>query len=348
MVRWSILASDFYSGVRYFISTTMYKKRLGILLSLFITPGVVITLLAWGFWGHQQINRAAVFTLPPEMFGFYKEHIQFVTEHAVDPDKRRYADPEEAARHFIDLDRYGDHPFDSLPPRWNDAVTKYGEDSLKAHGIVPWHVLVMLNRLTRAFKEHDRERILRYSADLGHYIGDAHVPLHCTRNYNGQLSGQHGIHGFWESRLPELYGDAYEKITGRAEYIENPSEVIWNVLRESYAAHDSVLKIEKALSQQFPPDKKYSYEERGGQLVKVFSAAYSEAYHKALNGMVERRLYAAIHTVGSFWYTAWVNAGMPSIDYKGEFILSTTAKAELDSLNLRYNNRSGDIQGHQD
>jgi hypothetical protein len=58
----------------------------------------------------------------------------------------------------------------------------------------------MLNRLTRAFKEHDRERILRYSADLGHYIGDAHVPLHCTRNYNGQLSGQHGIHGFWESR----------------------------------------------------------------------------------------------------------------------------------------------------
>ncbi|MFN8154291.1 MAG: zinc dependent phospholipase C family protein [Bacteroidia bacterium] len=326
----------------------MFKKRLGMLMPLLIAQGAVVTLLAWGFWGHQQINHHAVFTLPPEMFGFFKQHLAFITEHAVDPDKRRYADPEEAARHYIDLDRYGEHPFDSLPVRWDDAVKKIGEDTLKAHGIVPWHVMVMLQRLTKAFREHDRERILRNAAEIGHYIGDAHVPLHCTRNYNGQLTGQHGIHGFWESRLPEMYGDNWDKLTGRAEYIAHPSECIWQVLRESYAAHDSVLGIEKQLSLEFPPDKKYSYEERGGQLVKVYSAGYAEAYYKRLNGMVERRLFSAIHTVGSFWYTAWVNAGMPSLDFNGEYVPGKEWQAEMDSLNLKFSQRSIQPEGHQD
>ena len=317
-------------------------------MPLLIAPGAVVTLLAWGFWGHQQINHYAVFTLPPEMFGFFKQQLAFVTEHAVDPDKRRYADPEEAARHFIDLDRYGEHPFDSLPRRWDDAVKKIGEDTLKAHGIVPWHVQVMLQRLTKAFKEHDRERILRNAAELGHYIGDAHVPLHCTRNYNGQLTGQNGIHGFWESRIPEMYGDKWEKMSGRAVYIKNPSETIWQILRESYAAHDSVLNIEKQLSKEFPPDKKYSYEERGGMLVKVYSASYAEAYHQKLNGMVERRLFSAIHMVGSFWYTAWVNAGMPALDFNGEYVPGKEWQAEMDSLNQKYSQRRGQLDGHQD
>ena len=317
-------------------------------MPLCIAQGAVMTLMAWGFRGHQLINQYAVYALPPEMFGFFKRHLQFVTEHAVDPDKRRYADPEEAARHYIDLDRYGDRPFDSIPVRWEDAVLKFGEDSLKAHGIVPWHCIVVLNRLTRAFREHDREKILHYAADLGHYIGDAHVPLHCTRNYNGQLTGQHGIHGFWESRLPELYSERYEKLLGRARYLESPLQEIWQVLRQSYAAHDSVLRIEKDLSRKFPADQKYSYEERGNQLVRVYSAGYSEAYHKALNGMVERRMRSAMACVADFWYTAWVNAGMPEVDDQGEFLPSAAWLAEQDSLNRKFNTREGSLIGHDD
>src|SRR5882757_5704252 len=98
----------------------------------FLSYGIICLVLlsslfafAWGFWGHKRINNQACFTLPPGMFGFYKRHIDYITEHAVDPDKRRYSDPEEAPRHYIDLDRYGEHPFDSLPKRWNDAVLKY-------------------------------------------------------------------------------------------------------------------------------------------------------------------------------------------------------------------------------
>lgn len=269
---------------------------------------------AWGFWGHQRINRMAVFTLPPQMLSFYKENIEFITIHAVDPDKRRYSDPNEAPHHYIDLDRYGTYPFDSLPRRWDDAVAKYTEDSLNKHGVVPWWVPLELYRLTEAFRTKDKWKILHYSADIGHYIADAHVPLHCTRNYNGQLTNQLGIHGFWESRVPELFGDEYDYFVGKAEYVQHPSEEMWNVVLTSSSKVDSVLTLEREVSQQFPGDQKYTFEARGNNMVRTYSKDFSEKYQSALNDMQERRMRAAIITVGSFWYTAWVNAGKPDLN----------------------------------
>ncbi|HET6244910.1 MAG: S1/P1 Nuclease [Bacteroidetes bacterium] len=294
------------------------KKKLFYVFSLafmlfFLSYGV---LYSWGFFAHKRINRIAVFTLPPNMIGFYKHHIEFVTEHAVDPDKRRYAVEGEAERHFIDVDRYykyGDNPFEVIPRKWKDAVAKFSEDTLRANGIVPWHIDVMVRRLTDAFREENVNKILRTSADLGHYIGDAHVPLHTTENYNGQLTNQKGIHGFWESRLPELYSDNYDFFVGKANYIEDPLETAWNIVKASFAAKDSVLLFEAELNETFPTDKKYSFENRGATLMKVYSAEYSKAYDQKLNGMVERRMRQTIIMVGSYWYTAWVNAGQPDL-----------------------------------
>ena len=144
----------------------------------------------WGFYAHQKINYFAVFLLPPQMMALYKPNINFITEHAVDPDKRRYMVADEGPRHYIDIDHYGQYPFLNLPHKWKDAVAKYGADSLKAYGIVPWHIQVMLNRLTAAFKEKDFTKIMKNSADIGHYIADAHVPLHANSNHIGQLTQQ--------------------------------------------------------------------------------------------------------------------------------------------------------------
>jgi hypothetical protein len=94
-----------------------------------------------------------------------------------------------------------------LPRGWNEAAAKYTEDTLVKYGIVPWWIQTMHRRLTAAFKEKDGAKILKLSADIGHYIGDAHVPLHASSNHNGQHTGQHGIHGFWESRVPELLAE---------------------------------------------------------------------------------------------------------------------------------------------
>lgn len=270
----------------------------------------------WGFFGHKRINRIAVFTLPPEMFGFYKEHIEFVTEHAVDPDKRRYAVEGEAQCHYIDLDHYykpGENPFQIMPRKWKDAVTKFTEDTLQTYGIVPWHISVMKSKLQRAFETKNVDLILKYSADIGHYIADAHVPLHTTENYNGQLTGQKGIHGLWESRLVEINAENYDYFVGKATYVKSVLDYTWEAVEASHKALDSVLRIEKEITRTFPSDRKYAYEQRGNTTVQVYSKEFCSAYHAQLNGMVEQRLRAAVIAVGSIWYTAWVDAGQPDL-----------------------------------
>ncbi|NIJ53673.1 zinc dependent phospholipase C family protein [Dyadobacter arcticus] len=267
----------------------------------------------WGFWAHKRINRLAVFRLPPEMQFFFKKNIDYLSENATNPDKRRYAAVGEAERHFIDLDTYGDSALHILPKFWQDAVKKIGEDSLQKHGIVPWHVQLSCYQLTEAFKAKDAARILRLSADLGHYIADAHVPLHTTRNYNGQLTNQEGIHGFWESRLPELFAEDYDLWSGPVVYKDDIAREIWKAVAESNAASDSVFRFEKELTKQFKADKKYSYELRNNILTRTYSREFSTNYHQLLDNQVELRMKASVKMVGDIWYTCWVNAGQPDL-----------------------------------
>jgi hypothetical protein len=172
----------------------------------------------------------------------------------------------------------------------------------------------MQRRLTEAFKQQDFEKILRLSAEIGHYIGDAHVPLHTTQNYNGQLTDQAGIHGFWESRIPELFADdTYDFFVGKADYIANPQQKYWKTVMDSHTFVDSVLLIEKRLSRTFPSDQQFCYDERMSQNVRQPCRAYAQAYSDAMQGQVEARMRAAIQTVGDAWYTAWIDAGQPDL-----------------------------------
>lgn len=284
---------------------------------------------SWGFYAHQKINRLAIFTLPSGLIRFYKVNIDYLTAHAVDPDKRRYADSLEAPRHYLDADHYGAQPFDSIPEKWNDAVAKFGRDSLEAYGTIPWTIERNYYALVRAFQEKDSLKILRYSADLGHYVGDAHVPLHTTENYNGQLTGQTGIHGFWESRLPELFSEEYDFFVGKAQYIDQPLKKVWAIVRNTYQYKDAVLLIEARLNDKFPKDRKYGYSPRNGRVERQYSEEYSRSYHEALNGMVERQMRASVLAIGSFWYSAWIDAGQPDLRRMNKKELS---KEEIDQL----------------
>lgn len=360
----------------------------------------------WGFFGHRRINRLAVFTLPPELIPMYKHHIEYVTEHAVDPDKRRYATKHEAVRHYIDIDHWGTYPFDNIPRSWLGVLQKYTDfyaitdngDTLKLadyeqsdwsreemiwrgqglaqltqqtelpikgdyyrnfflekilpnyyedewlidplyinaliapaalpssvsnilavdrfseYGILPYHLVKMQRRLTQAFVDRDASKIIQLSAEFGHYLGDAHVPLHTTENYNGQLTNQIGIHGFWESRIPELFADAeFDYFVGKAEYIENPQKYYWDIVLKSHTYLDSLLAYEIQLKNSFPEDQQFCYEERGGQTIRTQCREYARAYRRLLNGQVEARMRGSILSVGSAWYTAWVDAGQPNV-----------------------------------
>ncbi len=328
----------------------MKKSTVKIVTSFSITVIVALSVLliaepawAWGFFGHQRINRMAVFTLPPEMIVFYKEHLEYITSHAVDPDKRRYAIEGEDKNHYIDIDIYGKDPFDAMPRNWDEAVEKFTEDTIRTYGILPWNLEKNYFRLKRAFEDKNQKLILKYSADIGHYIGDAHVPLHTTVNYNGQLSGQKGIHGFWESRIPESFASDYDFFVGKAEHIKNIKSYIWDFIAESHVCVDSVLTFEKILSLKFPADQKYAFESRGVNTMRVYSKEYTEAYNAKLDNMVERRMRATILSIGSIWYTAWVNAGQPDLSNLGDLEFSEEELKEEEELNKQYN--SGKIKG---
>jgi hypothetical protein len=337
-----------------------------------------ISLLFWGFYAHRMLNNLAIYALPAPMSIFYQMEEAYLTEHAVDPDKRRYASPFEASRHYIDFEKYGLPPYDSLPVQYQDAVFKYHTlylvnkddtiyfkneeieingykqlfkkliaphlpdrkwempsdslllllpegkeragsfyffDKLNEHGILPWHLLRMQKRLTEAFIKKDKQRILQLSAEMGHYIGDAHVPLHTTQNYNGQLTNQVGIHALWESHIPEYFAvSTYQLWTGKAVYWEHPEKIFWEICKDSQGLVKDVLALEKKVRDTFPADKQWCFVIQGKGTIKKPCIDFSNAYQQSMDGMVEKQMKKTIQAIASSWYTAWMDAGQPNLD----------------------------------
>ncbi len=228
----------------------------------------------------------------------------------------------------------------------SDAKLKI-TDRFSSFGITPFNIANVHERLIRAFEDHDLKRILRFSADIGHYIADAHVPLHTSENYNGQLTNQKGIHAFWETRLPELFADEeYDYLVGRAEFIEDVPAYIWEVLEDTHSNLEDVLQIELRLRETFPSDLQFCFEERNTRTVRTQCREFSRAYHDEMDGMVEDQMRKAIRSIGSMWMTAWVMAGEPDMKQIAyEYTLSDEEKSLLQEL--RNKAREGEILGRQ-
>jgi hypothetical protein len=352
----------------------------------------------WGFFSHRLINKMAVYTLPQSLLRFYKPHIGFITESAVNPDMRRYATKYEAMRHYMDIDQWDTIPFKKVPRNFEEALVKFSslyvindsgdslrirvnflendsivelsfrnyketfrkkdlmgfitqeimplfyEDEMKVsslklnywlkkividtdkypyvllkdefteHGILPYYIEQGYKKLVRAYINQDKDQILRHAADLGHYVGDIHTPLHTVANYNGQMTDQLGIHPFWESRIPELFAmEEYDFFVGKAELVNDITTYIWDIFTDTHAKAHIVLSVEKQLSQQFPPDKQWCFDRRLDQTVRIQCREYAKAYQDALKGMVEEQMSKTIKATGDLWYSAWVEAGSPDL-----------------------------------
>lgn len=293
------------------------KKKV---LAFILLSILVINTMAWGFYGHRLINRKAIYSLPIEMFGFYKANIDYLEFHAVDPDKRRYSVDNEAPKHYIDLDRYIkcincslDSIRSKLPIYWSKEVDSLLKDSLTDGGLLPWNLAFQVRLLSSAFEDKNAKEILRLSAEIGHYASDAHVPLHTTENYNGQMTNQHGIHALWESKIPERFAVDYNFLNGRAEYHENVQMSIWKVIIDSHRQVSDVLDLENELRSDISPDRIFSAKSKGRQTVIGFSEKYIESYENLVGKSVEQRLTSSSSFIASLWYTAWVNAGQPNL-----------------------------------
>jgi hypothetical protein len=291
------------------------------MLSLTLITGSISLLFGWGMYGHQHINHAAVFALPEEMRFFFYNHIDFVTEESTIPDLRKYTlnDKAENPRHFIDIGDSATMDIDSLPRTMKEAKTMYNEKMFQRIGMLPWYIQEVMEKLTKAFKQKRKTEILFLAADLGHYLGDANMPLHTSINHNGQFTGQKGIHSFFEAQLPEYFGSSYNYKVNDAVYLSDITAATWDLIKHSNSLVDSLLLIDKNTKAAFNNEKIYKVDAKGDTLKNkfgqvVYSDEYAAAYHKALNGMVENQLRHAIQDVANFWYTAWVNAGKPNLN----------------------------------
>ena len=291
----------------------MKKTLLPLLLAaLLLAHG---TAGAWGFFGHRTITQVAVYELPASMQAFYYRHMAEIVRLSTAPDERRNTDPTEAPKHFIDIDHYSESdPFGRMPRQYDKAAEKFSADTLKKYGTVPWVVLETQNNLTEAFRMRDTVAIVKYSAELSHYVGDAFVPLHTTINYDGQLTDQKGLHSLWESQLPERFINDYKLVGEPAKYVKDPLAAIWGVLQESYGfvgeTFDRATKIEKVMK----PDVRFTFTHRQGKTSRRYSDAFADAYDKTVGGMVNYRLKGAPSMISSLWLTAWQDGGKPNLN----------------------------------
>lgn len=264
--------------------------------------------LAWGFDAHKFIADRMIALLPPELRPLFEEQRSFVVERSIDPDLWRTVGWEdEPPNHFLDIDHkaFGPYPYAGLPRDYADAVQKFGREFVHQQGLLPWRTAEFYGRLVREFESlkrenpapYSRDNIALFSAVIAHYVADGHVPLHSVVNYNGQLTGQDGLHSRWEGELFERHRDQLTIAPPPIKPVAVPRDAMFEVLLASNRDSANVLESDRtaAAGREFYDD------------------AYFAAFAKGTLGTLERRLNDSISAVASFITGAWEAAGRPAI-----------------------------------
>src|SRR5688572_23325162 len=263
---------------------------------------------AWGFEAHKFIADRMIALLPPELKPLFEQRRDFIVERSIDPDLWRTVGwEEEPPNHFLDIDHeaFGPYPFAGLPRDYADAVQKFGRDFVHQQGLLPWRTSEFFGRLLREFESLKRtpppayavDNIVLYAAVLAHYVSDGHVPLHAVINYNGQLTGQDGVHSRWEGELFERNKAALKIAPAPLTPVTVPRDAMFDILLASNRLAASVLESDRTAA-----DGREFYDD-----------VYFDAFGKATLSTLERRLNDSIAAVASFIVGAWEMAGKPAI-----------------------------------
>lgn len=254
---------------------------------------------AWGPTAHRLVNRWAVETLPRDLRGFFEANRQFLIDHANDPDSAMEKDRHERERHYIYLDKYGMFPYLKLPHSFDRAVERYGRGRVNRNGLLPWQVGKVSLRLTEAFKAGNWEEVKVEAALLGHYVADAHDPLHTTENYDGQLTDQPGLASRFEIRLVDQFTNFFIFSPRDATKIADPTEHAFQMVLEANTWADHIVLADRVALDSLPD----------------YNEDYYDRFYSRVGSIVVHELNGAAEDAGSYWYTAWLNAGRPALPH---------------------------------
>lgn len=270
------------------------KKHLLVTISLL---AISIILISWGSTGHFKINTEASLSYNAQMSQF-NAWTSTLAEHASDADIRKSSDPTESRKHYIDIDGYPEFiATGQIPQTLDSIILIHGEPFVYDKGILPWATMVTFDSLKNCFARLDWEKAVLFAADLGHYMADGHMPLHITKNYNGQLTGNSGIHSRYESTMINGYIGQISYAGMDISIIPDVNEYIFNYLYLNYIYVDSVLAADN-----------YAKSISGGSTT---SSAYKTALWNKSKGFTIPLFKNASHALTELMYTAWVLAGSP-------------------------------------
>ena len=258
---------------------------------------------AWGATGHKLIMDRAIALLPRELRPYFDKYRTAIVEHTIDPDTYRTVGfAEEEPRHFVDMDSYGPFPFAMIPHDYAAAVAARGQDFVIKNGTLPWRLQELHTRLIEAFRNlqtapYARDNVRLLSSVIAHYISDATQPLHATSNYDGQLTGQWGIHSRFESELVERFGERLKLSPAPVVPVSNARDFAFAALTDSYELVKPILDADRA--------------------AVAGRDEYDDAYFRLLfektQPILEKRLSVAITDVASLITAAWIEGGRPPL-----------------------------------
>ena len=281
-------------------------RRAALLLAVVVS--LPASTSAWGFEAHKFIADRMIELLPPELRPLFEKRRAFIVERAIDPDLwRNVGWDQEPPNHFLDMDHeaFGPYPFDGLPRDYDKAVQKFGKDFIETQGLLPWRTAEFYGRLQREFESLKRkpapgyaaDNIVLYSAVLVHYVSDGHVPLHAVVNYDGQLTGQNGLHSRWEAELFERSRATLTIAPAPAKPVGNPRDFMFDVLLASNRHAANVLASDR----------------KAAEGRELYDDGYFEVLAAGTRGVLEQRLNDSITAVASMIIGAWDQAGRPAV-----------------------------------
>jgi hypothetical protein len=268
--------------------------------TLLISGLIVLSLLiiSWGSLGHKGITGYSFLSLNSEMLQF-NDWKSYLMDHASDADNRRNSDPDEGPKHYIDIDNYPEFVSNgAIVQDPFQLVALHGSAFVIDNGTLPWATIASYDSLSACFERRDWNKAKVHAADLGHYVADGYMPLHITKNYDGKLSGNDGIHSQYETSIINTYAAEIIYSCDTQEIIGNISDYIFKYIYRNYSYVDSVLEADDYAR-------------------SVSADTYSAAYKSAL--WLKTKVYTitlfkdASDSYLKLFYSAWVKAGRPLI-----------------------------------
>jgi hypothetical protein len=252
---------------------------------------------AWGNTGHRLVVNKAIDTLPPELRLFFEANRSFLVQHVTDPLDLMNRNLAERHNHFIFLDKYGKFPYDTLPRSYKTAVTKYGKSKLEAAGLLPWQVGVYSKNLTEAMKDGRWEEAKLDAAILANYVAEARDPFNTTENRDGHLTAQPGINERFGTALIDRYFSFFPMRPNDASFINDPTDHAFEACLSSHSWLETILLADRNAKR--------------GQ--NSYNDEYYDRFYNQSAEILIRQLSEAAADIGSYWLTAWTNAGKPQL-----------------------------------